>query len=307
MIGRRSAQLRRQRQDPGGDRRAAPVGAAVRVRHRCAARQRAVALPPDLGHARALRAEARPLWQGLQRRGDRARRSTLRGCATAAWPRTSCIARVARDLADGKIVGWFQGRFEMGPRALGNRSILADPRRADMRDVLNAKVKQRESFRPFAPAVLVERAARVLRDRPARSVHDAGAARAPGEPRPHPGRRARGRHRPHPDGRALESNPRYYGLIEEFGRLDRRSDSAQHQLQPHRAHRRLTRDAVECYLQHAAWMCWCSAISTPTTAARARRSARPIAPSPRRHAMPPWRTRHGQRRADRAAPRPRVR
>ena len=68
------------------------------------------------------------------------------------------LRRVAQDLAEGKIVGWFQGRFEMGPRALGNRSILADPRRADMRDILNDKVKRREPFRPFAPAVLVERA-----------------------------------------------------------------------------------------------------------------------------------------------------
>jgi carbamoyltransferase len=63
---------------------------------------------------------------------------------------------VARELADGKIVSWFQGRFEMGPRALGNRSILADPRRANMKDTLNRRVKHRESFRPFAPAVLRE-------------------------------------------------------------------------------------------------------------------------------------------------------
>ena len=64
--------------------------------------------------------------------------------------------RVAADLASGKIVGWFQGRFEMGPRALGNRSILADPRRPDMKDILNRRVKHRESFRPFAPAILAE-------------------------------------------------------------------------------------------------------------------------------------------------------
>jgi carbamoyltransferase len=57
-------------------------------------------------------------------------------------------------LAEGNIVGWFQGRMEWGARALGNRSILADPRRSDMRDVLNAKIKMREKFRPFAPAIL---------------------------------------------------------------------------------------------------------------------------------------------------------
>ncbi|MCP4410807.1 MAG: carbamoyltransferase, partial [Gammaproteobacteria bacterium] len=62
-------------------------------------------------------------------------------------------------LVDGRVVGWFQGRMEFGPRALGARSILADPRRPEMRDLVNARVKQRESFRPFAPAVLEEHCA----------------------------------------------------------------------------------------------------------------------------------------------------
>jgi carbamoyltransferase len=64
--------------------------------------------------------------------------------------------RTAEAIAVGKIVGWFQGRMEWGPRALGHRSILADPRRADMKDSLNARIKRREPFRPFAPAILVE-------------------------------------------------------------------------------------------------------------------------------------------------------
>ena len=64
--------------------------------------------------------------------------------------------RTARAIADGKVVGWFQGRMEWGPRALGNRSIVCDPRRADMKTILNAKIKRRESFRPFAPSVLEE-------------------------------------------------------------------------------------------------------------------------------------------------------
>jgi carbamoyltransferase len=63
----------------------------------------------------------------------------------------------AEAIARGEVVGWYQGRAEWGPRALGNRSILADPRRADMKDVLNSKIKRRESFRPFAPSVLEER------------------------------------------------------------------------------------------------------------------------------------------------------
>jgi carbamoyltransferase len=64
----------------------------------------------------------------------------------------------AKLLAEGKIVGWFQGRMEWGPRALGNRSILADPTRSDMKDIINYYVKHREEFRPFAPAVVEERA-----------------------------------------------------------------------------------------------------------------------------------------------------
>ena len=64
--------------------------------------------------------------------------------------------RAAAAIADGKVVGWFQGRMEWGPRALGNRSIVCDPRRADMKALLNAKIKRRESFRPFAPSVLEE-------------------------------------------------------------------------------------------------------------------------------------------------------
>ncbi|MEO6842284.1 MAG: carbamoyltransferase C-terminal domain-containing protein [Bradyrhizobium sp.] len=64
----------------------------------------------------------------------------------------------AEMIADGKIVAWFQGRMEFGPRALGNRSLLADPRRPDMRTILNQKVKHREDFRPFAPSVMAEHA-----------------------------------------------------------------------------------------------------------------------------------------------------
>jgi carbamoyltransferase len=69
------------------------------------------------------------------------------------------IARAtATLLAQGKVVGWFQGRMEFGPRALGNRSILADPRKAEMKDIVNQRVKHREMFRPFAPSALEERA-----------------------------------------------------------------------------------------------------------------------------------------------------
>jgi carbamoyltransferase len=67
------------------------------------------------------------------------------------------LARVtAQAISEGKVIGWFHGRMEWGPRALGNRSILGDPRRADIKDILNLKIKRRESFRPFAPSVLRE-------------------------------------------------------------------------------------------------------------------------------------------------------
>jgi carbamoyltransferase len=158
------------------------------------------------------------------------------------------IARVARDLADGKIVGWFQGRFEIGPRALGNRSILADPRRPDMRDVLNAKVKRREPFRPFAPAVLVERAAEFFEiDQPDPFMTLA--------PRVRPEIRDRIPAATHVDGTGRiqtverETNPRYYGLIEEFGRLTGVPillNTSFNRAEPIVAS---PRDAVECYLK----------------------------------------------------------
>jgi carbamoyltransferase len=65
--------------------------------------------------------------------------------------------RTAQAISEGKVIGWFQGRMEWGPRALGNRSILGDPRRSDMKDILNLKIKRRESFRPFAPSILREK------------------------------------------------------------------------------------------------------------------------------------------------------
>ena len=67
------------------------------------------------------------------------------------------INKTASNIANGKVVGWFQGSMEWGPRALGNRSIIGDPRRRDMKDILNIKIKRRESFRPFAPSIIHEK------------------------------------------------------------------------------------------------------------------------------------------------------
>ncbi|MDP9162171.1 MAG: carbamoyltransferase [Acidobacteriota bacterium] len=81
------------------------------------------------------------------------------GCKYHRLVKEDLIRDTVKAIAGGKIVGWFQGRMEFGPRALGNRSILADPRRKDMKDILNSRIKYREPFRPFCPSVLAERAA----------------------------------------------------------------------------------------------------------------------------------------------------
>ena len=74
------------------------------------------------------------------------------------------IQKVVDDIIDGKVIGWYQGRFEWGPRALGNRSIIADPRTQEMKDIVNSKIKFREPFRPFAPVILEEEASRFFPD-----------------------------------------------------------------------------------------------------------------------------------------------
>ena len=128
------------------------------------------------------------------------------------------LDRTARAIADGLVVGWFQGRMEWGPRALGNRSILGDPRRADMKNILNLKIKRRESFRPFAPSVLREAVAdwferdadvpfmlEVIPIRPQRRGQIPAVTHVDGTGRLQTVDRA--------------SNPRYHALIEAFFRL----------------------------------------------------------------------------------------
>ena len=72
------------------------------------------------------------------------------------FDRQSLLETTAKLISEGNVVGWYQGKMEWGPRALGNRSILADPRISKMKDILNEKIKHRESFRPFAPSILEE-------------------------------------------------------------------------------------------------------------------------------------------------------
>jgi carbamoyltransferase len=127
------------------------------------------------------------------------------------------VATAAAALAGGQVVGWFQGRTEWGPRALGNRSIVADPRRADMKDRLNERVKRREPFRPFAPSVLEERAGDYFES----------WAPDPFMVTVHPIRREKLGEIPavaHVDGTgrlqtvSRSANPRYWALIEAFAR-----------------------------------------------------------------------------------------
>ena len=128
------------------------------------------------------------------------------------------VAEAARNLADQKIVAWFQGRFEMGPRALGNRSILSDSRSLAIRDKINARVKHREAFRPFAPAVLIERAQEFFEiDQPDPFMTMA--------PRVRPDKVSVIPAAVHVDGTGRiqtvdrEDNPRFYAVIEAFERL----------------------------------------------------------------------------------------
>ena len=126
--------------------------------------------------------------------------------------------RAARDIAGGAVVGWFQGRLEFGPRALGNRSIIVDPRRADMKDILNERIKKREPFRPFAPSILAEQVGEyfeqthpaptmlmVYKIKPERCTEIPAVTHVDGSGRLQTVSR--------------EVNPRYYQLIEDFYKL----------------------------------------------------------------------------------------
>jgi carbamoyltransferase len=124
----------------------------------------------------------------------------------------------AKEIAAGKILGWYQGRAEWGPRALGNRSIVADPRRPDMKDILNARIKHREMFRPFAPSILAESTGEYFeKTDPSPFMTQAYSVR--------PEKRELIPAPTHVDGTGrlqtvtYAANPRYWGLIREFADL----------------------------------------------------------------------------------------
>lgn len=127
-------------------------------------------------------------------------------------------AETARRIADGKIVGWFQGRLEFGPRSLGNRSIVVDPRRAEMKDILNSRIKHREGFRPFAPSILESRTGEYFE-------HSHPSPFMLMTYRVRPEKRAEIPAPTHVDGTGrlqtvnASQNPRYHQLISEFEKL----------------------------------------------------------------------------------------
>jgi carbamoyltransferase len=183
----------------------APLGSALWHHHQ------------TLGNPRGF--EMTHAFYGSAYSSDEMRRALVRaGLEFQELDEDELLQRVAHDLANDKIVGWFQGRFEMGPRALGNRSILASPLRRDIRDLINTRIKYREPFRPFAPAVLAEYAGEFFDiDQPDPFMTLA--------PRVRPDKIELIPAAVHVDGTARiqtverQFNPRYYGVIEQFMKL----------------------------------------------------------------------------------------
>jgi carbamoyltransferase len=140
------------------------------------------------------------------------------GVEIAELPEDQLVRAAAERIAAGDILGWFSGRAEWGPRALGNRSILADPRSPDMKETLNRRIKHREMFRPFAPSILAERAAEFFeKSHPSPFMTFAYVVR--------PEKRSALVAPTHVDGTGRlqtverDANPRYWKLIREFGNL----------------------------------------------------------------------------------------
>jgi carbamoyltransferase len=140
------------------------------------------------------------------------------GFSIVELPEEELIRQTAAIIAEGKILGWFQGRAEWGPRALGNRSIVADPRRPEMKEILNRRIKHREIFRPFAPSILAEATGEYFeKSHPSPFMTLAYSVR--------PEKREKIPAPTHVDGTGRlqtvtrEANPRYHALISAFHKL----------------------------------------------------------------------------------------
>jgi len=157
-------------------------------------------------------------------------------------------SKVATAIAQGNVVGWFQGGMEFGPRALGNRSIVADPRRADMKDVLNTRIKHRETYRPFAPSVLEERVGKYFeRTEPSPFMLMVYQVR--------PEERGNVPAVTHVDGSgrlqtvSARTNPRYHALISEFERQTGVGMVLNTSFNEHEPVVASPKDAISCYLR----------------------------------------------------------
>jgi carbamoyltransferase len=188
---------------------------------------------------------------------DREVEQTIEAARGAGWDATIDVRKVtdaelfttvAKAISDGKIVGWFQGAMEFGPRALGDRSIVADPRRADMKDILNQRIKHRETYRPFAPSILEERVGDYFeRSEPSPfmlmvyKVREAKRAEVPAVT--------------HVDGTgrlqtvSAKTNPRYHALISEFAKLTGVPLVLNTSFNEHEPIVASPKDALNCYLK----------------------------------------------------------
>ena len=175
-------------------------------------------------------------------------RRGMRGSRSIHLDDAALYQRVAGAIAQGNVVGWFQGGMEFGPRALGNRSIVADPRRADMKDVLNTRIKHRETYRPFAPSVLEERVGKYFeRTEPSPFMLMVYQVR----------KEERGNIPAitHVDGSgrlqtvSARSNPRYHALISEFERQTGIGMVLNTSFNEHEPVVASPRDAINCYLR----------------------------------------------------------
>ncbi len=186
------------------------VGAALYVLHQVLGQPRSFVMEHSYWGPQYSREEVRTAIEGKHILNS--------GLAVSELPEEDLARTSAQHIADGKILGWFQGRAEWGPRALGNRSIVVDPRRAEMKDILNRRIKHREIFRPFAPSILEEATGEYFeKSYPSPFMTLAYTVR--------PEKRSAIPAPTHVDGTgrlqtvSRNTNPRYWRLIREFGNL----------------------------------------------------------------------------------------
>ena len=169
------------------------------------------------------------------------------------------VKETAKRIADGKVVGWFQGRMEFGPRALGNRSIVVDPRRAEMKDLLNSRIKHREPFRPFAPSILAERVGDYFEE-----THPSPFMLMAYKVKPE--KRSVIPAPTHVDGTGRlqtvdrDENPRYWKLIKEFENLTGVPVLLNTSFNENEPVVCTPEEAINCFQAERRWMCWRSAV-----------------------------------------------